>query len=249
MNDQAVEQGSSSASLDADDPRDAEELLTILVVEDDPSVAEVLTTALGARGHTVIVTRTGEAALRAVSGSEPDIVLLDLGLPDMDGVDVCRSIREHSGVPLIVLTADGDEHRKVQTLDLGADDYVTKPFSMPELMARIRVARRNRTSSHERDGLLAAGDVTIDVDARTVQVGDERVHLTQKEYRLAILLVERTDRVLTHETIMADLWPTGGGTTESLRVHVTNLRRKLGPAAKLEIATETGIGYRLVPTA
>ena len=243
-----VEQGSPSASRDADAAHGTEELLTILVVEDDPSVAEVLTTALGARGHTVIVTRSGEAALRAVSGSEPDVVLLDLGLPDMDGVDVCRSVRERSGVPLIVVTADGDEHRKVQTLDLGADDYVTKPFSMPELMARIRVARRNRTSRPESDGQISAGEVTIDLDARTVQVDGERVHLTQKEYRLAILLVERADRVVTHDTIMADLWPSGGGTTESLRVHVTNLRRKLGPAAKLEIATETGVGYRLVQT-
>ncbi len=246
MNDQVVEQGSPSASLGADVARGAEELLTILVVEDDPSVAEVLTTALGARGHTVIVTRTGEAALRAAASSEPDIVLLDLGLPDMDGVEVCRSIRERSGVPLIVVTADGDEQRKVQTLDLGADDYVTKPFSMPELMARIRVARRNRTSRHDNDGVITAGEITIDVDARTVLVGGERVHLTQKEYRLAILLADRADRVVTHETIMADLWPDNGGTAESLRVHVTNLRRKLGPAAKVEIATETGVGYRLV---
>lgn len=248
MNDQAEEHGSSSASRDADAAQEIEELLTILVVEDDPSVAEVLTTALGARGHTVIVTRSGKAALRAAAGSEPDIVLLDLGLPDMDGVDVCRVIRERSNVPLIVVSADGDEHRKVLTLDLGADDYVTKPFSMPELMARIRVARRNRTRRPERNGTISAGDVTIDLEARTVQVGSDRVHLTQKEYRLAILLVGRADMVVTHETIMADMWPNGDGTAESLRVHVTNLRRKLGPAAKVEIATETGIGYRLVPT-
>ncbi len=225
-----------------------EEPTTVLLVEDDPSVAELLTTALGARDHTVIVTRTGAAALEAMRTAPPGLVILDLGLPDIDGVDVCREFRRTSDVPIVVLSADGDEDRKVAALDLGADDYVTKPFSTPELMARLRVARRNRGQRSAGSGPaeLSAGSVRIDTDGRSVEVGGERVHLTQKEYRLASLLVGRAGRVLTHSTIMDDLWPDGGGSAESLRVHVTNLRRKLGSDSGVEIATETGVGYRLV---
>ena len=228
----------------------AEAPTTVLVVEDDPSVAELLTTALGARHHTVVVTRTGAAALDAASANEPGVVILDLGLPDMDGLEVCARLRETSGVPIVVLSADGDEERKVAALDLGADDYVTKPFSTPELMARLRVARRNRPRGADAQAPrnLSAGRVLIDTDAHAVTVAGERVHLTQKEYRLAILLVSRAGRVLTHASIMKELWPAGGGSAESLRVHVTNLRRKLGTASGVEIATETGVGYRLLVT-
>ncbi len=221
---------------------------TVLVVEDDPSVAEVLTTALGARDQTVIVTRTGATALRAVATARPDAVILDLGLPDMDGLDVCRRIRERSTVPVIVLTADGDEERKVEALDLGADDYVTKPFSMPELMARLRVAERHRRRSTEdapAPDRLELGGLVVDPEAHLVTVDGTAVHLTQKEYALLVVLARRPSSLITHGAIIDAVWPTGGGTTESLRVHVTNLRRKLGTGAGVEVVTEPGVGYRL----
>ena len=232
---------------------------TVLVVEDDPSVAELLTTALGSRGYTVIVTRTGEAALRAMAGARPDLVLLDLGLPDMDGLDVCRKIRHSSTVPVIVLTADGDTERKVQALDLGADDYVTKPFSTPELMARLRVAERHHRargpqrgtggSTAPTDGDSTEFDVAhlhIDVDAYAVSIDGADVRLTQKEFRLLELLARRAGRLVSHRLILDSVWDSDGGTVESLRVHVTNLRRKLGSDAGVELRTEPGVGYRLV---
>ena len=221
----------------------------MLVVEDDPSVAEVLTTALGARNHTVIVTRTGEAAVRAITAAEPDAVLLDLGLPDIDGIEVCRRIRQRSDVPIIVVTADGDEERMVLAFDLGADDYVTKPFSMPELLARLRAALRTRRPVVGAQPTHAVGKLLLDTDAHLVTVDDVRVHLTQKEFALLAALARRPNSLLTHDSIFAAVWPSGGGSTESLRVHLTNLRRKLGLDAGVEITTEPGVGYRLVATA
>jgi two-component system KDP operon response regulator KdpE len=249
MIDQAEARASSSRSQGADGGAQDDQPITVLVVEDDPSVAEVLTTALGARDHTVIVTRTGQAAVRAVAASEPDAVLLDLGLPDIDGIEVCRRIRSRSSVPLIVVTADGDEDRMVSALDLGANDYVTKPFSMPELMARLRAALRNRRPTSDLDeglSLRQLGGLTIDIEAHLVTVNDARVHLTQKEFALLAALARRPNSLLTHPAIMDAVWPSGGGTTESLRVHVTNLRRKLGPDGGVEVQTEPGVGYRLV---
>ena len=249
MIDQAEAQGSSSPSRRGDGTTPGSGPDTVLVIEDDPSVAEVLTTALGARDHTVIVTRTGEAALRAIVAAQPDAVLLDLGLPDMDGLEVCRRIRQRSTLPVIVLTADGDEARKVEALDLGADDYVTKPFSMPELMAGLRAAQRHRQAPADDFAVRAPldlGDMVIDTDAHLVTVAGQRVHLTQKEFALLAAMARRPNSLLTHQAIMDAVWPSGGGTTESLRVHVTNLRRKVADSSGVEVQTEPGVGYRLV---
>jgi two-component system, OmpR family, KDP operon response regulator KdpE len=231
------------------------------VIEDDPSVAELLTTALGARDHTVVVTRSGEAGLRAIRSVEPDVVLLDLGLPDMDGLEVCAAIRERSAVPILVLTADGDTDRKVRAFGLGADDYVTKPFATPELMARIEVAERHHRAAMAANGSPApgapgpapaepveVGDLTVDPEAQLVSVAGLPLHLTHTEYRLIALLARRPGGLVTHEVILEELWPSGGGTLESLRVHVRNLRRKMPDDAGAEVRTEPGIGYRLVPT-
>ncbi len=224
--------------------------VTVLLVEDDPAVSEVVATALSARGYDVVVARDATTALDSVASREPDVVLLDLGLPDLDGIEVCRRIRRWFPNPVIVLSADGAEDRKVDALDVGADDYVTKPFSMPELLARLRVALRHRR-------LLAAvvdstelhvGDLAIDTGAREVVVGGRPLELTRMEYSVLALLARNPGRVLTHGAIIAHVW--GGersGTTESLRVHITNLRKKLGTGPdRPEVITEPGVGYRLV---
>ncbi|MFZ4518549.1 MAG: response regulator transcription factor [Microthrixaceae bacterium] len=244
-------------------PGDATEPLTVLVVEDDPSVAEVLTTALGARGYTVVVTRTGTAAVRAAAAGGVDLVLLDLGLPDMDGLEVCRRLRAgHGPLPVLVLTADGDEARKVAALDLGADDYVTKPFSMPELMARLRVAERHLRATGRTgpdDGgtgggggaVSTAGPLQLDRSGHTVHLDGRPVLLTRKEFRLLDLLVREPGALVEHARLVEHVWEGGAGSNGSLRVHAANLRRKLAEAAAggdpgVEVRSEPGTGYRLV---
>jgi len=249
MSDQVAARGSSSSSrADEVDHHRTADLVTVLVVEDDPSVAEVLTTALRARGHQVVVARTGESAIRAISASGPGAVLLDLGLPDMDGVDVCRRIRDRSSLPILVVTADGDEDRMVLTLEMGADDYVTKPFSTPELMARLRAALRTRlmAGGAAPASVRRLGGLVIDTDLRIVSLDEEVVHLTQKEFALLASMARRPNSLVTRAAIMDAVWPAGDGTSASLRVHLANLRRKLGSDAGVEIRTEPGIGYRLV---
>lgn len=247
--------GSSSRSPDPNGQAGA----TVLVVEDDASMAEILTTSLGARGHTVVVTRTGDAALRVVQDRPPDAILLDLGLPDLDGLEVCRRVRQYSQVPVIVLTADGDDDRKVAALDMGADDYVTKPFSTPELMARVRVALRHgeRARGHgpgpaiDPDHQPAAsavshvGGLRVDDERYEVAIDGEALRLTNKEFRLLALLAAQPGRLVRREEILSTVWG-GEGSADSLRVHVTNLRRKLAGRGGVEIVTEPGIGYRLV---
>jgi two-component system KDP operon response regulator KdpE len=237
-----------SAAPGSGSPSPSPDAGTVLIVEDDPSMAEILTTALGARGYTVVVTRSADAAIRVVTDRPPDVVLLDLGLPDMDGLEVCRRVRQYSQLPVIVLTADGDEARKVTALDLGADDYVTKPFSTPELMARVRVALR-RTSQPSPAAVsttvLEVGGLRIDSDVYEVTLRGEPLRLTHKEFLLLRLLVERVGSLVPRDHILAEVWG-DGGSPESLRVHVTNLRRKLGDHGGVEIRTEPGLGYRLV---
>lgn len=222
---------------------------SVLVVEDDDSVAEVIATALQRRGYAVEVAATAQQAHERVALREPDLVLLDLGLPDRDGLDLCGDLRGWFRNPIIVITADGDEDRKVAALDLGADDYVTKPFSMAELLARVRVGVRHRA-------LLAAvvdaqdlvvGDVVVDTGAHAATAAGEELTLTRKEFGLLALLARNPGRLLSHRTILDQVWGPEGGTTESLRVHVTNLRKKLGDGAdRPQIVTEPGVGYRLV---
>jgi len=223
---------------------------TILVVEDTPAIGRALRAALEARGYDVVVALTGAAGIDAAAVSDPAAIILDLGLPDMDGSDVCRRVRSWSDVPIIILTVDDAEHRKVETLDIGADDYVVKPFSTPELLARLRVAlRRRRASDGEpTDPVLEVGDVVVDVPHHRVEVGGHQVDLTPKEFAFLALLARHPGRVLTHRTILQEVWgPEYGSETQYLRVYASQIRKKLGDdAASPRLVTEPGVGYRLV---
>jgi two-component system KDP operon response regulator KdpE len=237
-----VEQSSPSRSPFADIP--------VLLVEDDPAVAGVVAAALRGRGYPVEVVDTGQAALDRVSATEPRVVVLDLGLPDIDGIDVCRRLRRWFLEPIVVLSADGDEDRKVTALDEGADDYVTKPFSMPELLARLRVAVRHRDAARSQvraDGVVA-GDLRIDVDGHVAELAGEVLTLTRKEFRLLALLAHNRGRVMTHGALLNAVWGSPDlRRTDTLRVHMTQLRRKLGTGpGRPELVSEPGVGYRLV---
>jgi two-component system KDP operon response regulator KdpE len=219
----------------------------VLVVEDEPGIVRALTAALGARQYRVVVATTGQDALSQAAARTPAVVVLDLGLPDMDGVEVCRRLRQWTDVPVIVLTAEGADERKVQALDEGADDYVTKPFSVPELLARIRVALRHRQGRPPEDELavLRVGDLVVDVARHEASVGGRTVELTPKEFGFLAVLARHPGRVLTHRMILQEVWgPDYGTETQYLRVYAGQLRRKLGAGAVLE--TAPGVGYRLV---
>ncbi len=225
-------------------------LATILVVDDEPAIVRALSAALAARGYGVLAAATGREALDRIVTSSPSAVVLDLGLPDIDGIEVCRRVRIWSNVPIIVLTAEGSEGRKVAALDEGADDYVTKPFSMPELLARLRVALRH----HRPEGLgldetvHTVGDLHIDVARRLVSIGGQSVDLTPKEFGFLLVLARHPGRVLTHRMILQEVWgPAFGTETQYLRVYASQLRKKLDddPLAP-RLVTEPGVGYRLV---
>jgi two-component system, OmpR family, KDP operon response regulator KdpE len=221
----------------------------ILVVEDDRSVTRVVSAALRARGYAVTAVATGADALSAAEQDTPAVVLLDLGLPDLDGLDVCRRLRGWSDVPIIVVTADGADERKVRALDEGADDYITKPFSMPELMARIRVALRHRRAAGLIDrSIIDVGDLRIDAPRHRVTVGDREVDLSPKEFALLTLLARHAGRVLTHRAILEEIWgPDDVRETQHLRVYAGLLRKKLeDDPARPRLITEPGVGYRLV---
>jgi two-component system KDP operon response regulator KdpE len=222
---------------------------TILVVEDDRSVTRVLRAALRARGHRVTSATTGEAALTAVSSHRPAVVLLDLGLPDIDGLELCRLLRAQSAVPIIVVTAEGSDERKVLALDEGADDYVTKPFSMPELMARLRVALRHRDAAGRLDQtVLDVGDLHVDVGQHRATVAGREVDLSPKEFAILTLLARHAGRVLTHKAILSEVWgPDAVDETQYLRVYAGTIRKKLADDPdRPRLLTEPGVGYRLV---
>jgi two-component system KDP operon response regulator KdpE len=222
----------------------------VLVVEDEPRFQRILNIALHARGYRVRVASTGREALDAIVGEEPDVVLLDLGLPDMDGVLLCRQQRRWSRAPIIVLTADGHEDRKILALDEGADDYVTKPFSMPELLARVRVAARHRRAlaavvDHQ---YIEVGTLRIDIAAHVATLAGDELELTRKEFVLLVLLARNAGSVLTHRTLVSQVWgDSSASNTQTLRTHITKLRKKLGttPGAPM-LLTEAAIGYRLL---
>jgi two-component system, OmpR family, KDP operon response regulator KdpE len=223
---------------------------SLLVVEDDRSLAAVVSTALDARGYRVKVAPTGREALELASLEEPDLVLLDLGLPDIDGIEVCRELRRWYRHPILVLSADGAEDRKIGALDEGADDYVTKPFSMPELFARVRVALRHRAAmaSVVDATVIEVGTLRIDTGGHTVTVDGEQVDLTPKEFALVTLLARNPSRVITHTTCFEHVWrESEHATNEALRVHIAQLRKKLGDGPGTpQIVTEPGVGYRLL---
>ncbi|MEY2420394.1 MAG: two-component system, OmpR family, operon response regulator KdpE [Acidimicrobiaceae bacterium] len=225
----------------------------VLVVEDTAAIARALRAALQARGYWVAVALSGAAGIDAAATDDPAAIILDLGLPDIDGVEVCRRIRSWSDVPIIVLTADDTEHRKVEALDEGADDYVTKPFSTPELLARLRVALRRRRSvdGEAADPVLQVGDLLVDVPHHAVSVGDVAVDLTPKEFSFLALLARHPGRVLTHRAILQAVWgPEYGSETQYLRVYASQIRKKLrDDPGSPRLITEPGVGYRLVDRA
>jgi two-component system KDP operon response regulator KdpE len=226
--------------------------MTVLLVEDDRSVSRVVSAALRARGYEVVAVVSGEEALAFAERNLPDIVVLDLGLPDIDGVEVCRRLRAWSTVPVIVLSADGADERKVEALDEGADDYVTKPFSMPELLARVRVAERRRdVAGVVDDAVLDVGELRIDVARHEVSIAGEPVELTPKEFDLLALLARHPGRVITHRVLLQRVWgPDAVAETQYLRVYARALRKKLGEdGAPRRLLTEPGVGYRLVDPA
>lgn len=222
---------------------------TILVVDDEPAILRALTSALTARGYRVRQAVDGQSAIDMVAVDPPDAIVLDLRLPDIDGVEVCRRVRTWSDVPIIVLSADGLDQRKVDALDQGANDYVTKPYSTPELLARLRVVLRTPSpgGSVADDGVLVVGDLRIDLPRRAVTVGDRAVELTPKEFSFLAFLARYPSRVLTHQTILQEVWGPGYGTEiQYLRVYAGQLRKKLDDDMhNPRLVTELGVGYRL----
>jgi two-component system, OmpR family, KDP operon response regulator KdpE len=222
----------------------------ILVVDDEPQITRVLKTTLSSQGYGIRTASDGEEALHAMSEWPPDLIVTDLRMPNMDGLELCREVRKTSQVPIIVLSVKGEDSIKVQALDAGADDYVTKPFSMTELTARIRAAlRRASVPDQPRVPLIELGDFRIDVPGRTVRVKTRDVHLTPKEFDLLVYLARHAGRVLTHRTLLAAVWgPNSVEQPEYLRVFVGQLRKKLeGDAFSKYIVTEPWVGYRFEP--
>ena len=218
----------------------------ILVVDDETPIRRLLRTALTAEGYEVIEAADGNGALAAAAKENPDAVLLDLGLPDLDGTEVLARLREWSPMPVVVLTARDAEAQKIAALDAGADDYVTKPFAMGELLARLRAALRRRLRSEGTPPVFTAGKVSVDLTKRIVTVGGAEVKLTPKEYDLLRVLVRNAGRVLTHQMLLKDVWgPAHLHDTPYLRVYVRQLRQKLGDDAATLILAEPGVGYRL----
>mgnify|MGYP000799359189 CR=1 FL=1 len=223
----------------------------ILVVEDDPAVRNLIVAALEAHGLRHMAVETAHAAIAAASSQAPSIVLLDLGLPDMDGVKVVESVRAWSGMPIIVVSARSEDADKIRALDAGADDYLTKPFSVEELLARLRVTFRRILMLQNAAGssVFTNGDLQIDFDAGIATMDGEELHLTPIEYKLLCLLAHNADKVLTHQFILHEIWGTATKSDlASLRVFMGTLRKKIesDPAHPRYIQTHVGIGYRLV---
>jgi two-component system KDP operon response regulator KdpE len=223
----------------------------VLVVDDEPQIRRSLRVALRANGYEVEEAATGEAALEQAATRPPALVILDLSLPDLDGVEVCRRLREWTQLPVIVLSANGEDEAKVRALDEGADDYVTKPFSVPELLARMRVAvRRAARETDIASVVIRAGDIEIDLSRRLVSRSGEEVHLTPTEYGVLRYLAEHAGRVVTHGQLLRSVMGPGyEDAVGSLRVYVASLRKKLESDAAQPriITTEPGVGYRFRP--
>lgn len=223
-------------------------MTTVLVVDDEPAIQRTLSAGLRARGYEVRTAATGQEAVQAVAADPPDLVILDLGLPDIDGVQVCRRLRVWTQIPIVVLSAEASDYRKVLALDEGADDYLTKPFSMPELLARVRVALRHRIPDPGVDpAVLEVGDLRIDLARHRVSVAERDVELTPKEFAFLTLLARWPGRVLTHRHILQEIWgPEYGHETHYLRVYASQLRKKLHDDPEHpRLVTEPGVGYRL----
>ena len=226
----------------------SESLVTILIIEDEPAIRRLLRTTLNAQGYQVGEAATGAEGLAAIASQALDLVMLDLGLPDIDGLEIIRRLRSDSSVPLIVLTARSDERTKVKALDLGADDFVTKPFGAEELVARVRTALRHRILEQDEPPVFHTGEIAVDLVRRVVTVGGNTVKLSPKEYDLLTQLVIHAGKVLTHNHLFREVWDIPyTGDPQYLRVYIRQLRRKLevDPDQPRYIVTESGVGYRL----
>ena len=225
----------------------------VLVVEDEKGIAHFISTILSSNGYEPLQASTGSEAMTMISSHCPDLVILDLGLPDMDGLNILRSLREWSSLPVVVVSARSHEHDTVEALDLGADDYLTKPFGTAELLARVRTAIRHTRTTSDNDeiaqrGTYTVGELTIDYNKHQVLVRGENVHLTLSEFRIVALLGKYAGKVLTYDYIIKELWgPRAGGNNQILRVNMANIRRKIekNPAEPEYLFTEVGVGYRL----
>lgn len=225
----------------------------ILIIEDEKSISHFISTVLNNNGYESMQARSGSEALSMISSHCPDLIILDLGLPDMDGLEILRQLREWSSLPVVVVSARSHEKDKVTALDLGADDYLTKPFGTAELLARVRTAiRHTRTASGNDEiaqkGTYTVGDLTIDYNKHQALVRGENVKLTLSEFRIVALLGKHAGKVLTYDFIIKELWgPRAGGDNQILRVNMANIRRKIekNPAEPEYLFTEVGIGYRL----
>ena len=225
----------------------------VLIVEDEQSISNFISMILTANGYDTIIVRSGEEALTMIASHCPDLIVLDLGLPDMDGMEVLKAVRKWSNLPVVVVSARNHEHDKVEALDYGADDYLVKPFGTSELLARIRTAiRHTRTATGNSEiaqqGTYTVGDLTIDYNKHQVLVRGENAKLTLSEFRIVALLGKHAGRVMTYDSIIKELWgPRASGDNQILRVNMANIRRKIekNPAEPEYLFTEVGVGYRM----
>ena len=225
---------------------------TVLIIEDESAISNFIATVLSVNDYRAIKAYKGSEALSLISSCCPDLIILDLGLPDMDGLDILQSLRQWSQVPVIVVSARGQESEKVKALDLGADDYITKPFGSSELLARIRTAIRHHTINGMGNllegNVFKTGDLVIDFGRRLVTVDLQEVHLTQIEFKIVSLMCQYAGRVLTYDYIIKQIWgPNAPKDKQILRVNMANIRRKLeeNPAEPRYVLTEVGVGYRM----
>lgn len=220
----------------------------LLVIEDDGQMRRFLRASLASNGYQVVEAETGESGVAQATARNPDLILLDLGLPDLDGLAVTQRLRQWTRTPIIVISARGKEEDKIQALDAGADDYLTKPFGVGELLARIRVALRNAARGDSGESEFALGALKVDLARRQVLVGGNEVHLTPIEYKLLAALVKHAGRVVTHRQLLREVWgPNSSEQTQYLRVYMGHLRHKLeqNPNRPQYLTTEPGVGYRL----
>jgi len=244
------ELAANAQRIDDEAAQDAPPKPTILVIEDEPPLQKFLRVTLAGHDYNVIEAATGESGVRHAANDQPDLIVLDLGLPDIDGIEVTKRIREWSAIPIIVVSARGKEQDKVVALDAGADDYLTKPFGVQELLARVRVALRHRATAKQDTGeaVFENDELRVDLARREVTVAGRLIHLTPNEYRLLAVLIKNAGRVMTHRQLLREVW--GPGAAEEshyVRVYVNQLRQKIeaDAARPRHILTETGVGYRL----